>query len=400
MPSFSTVASIPDQGGKMDDLFELDALLHAEDKLMRQTMRRFTEQEIMPIISLAFEQAQFPVHCIDRLAELRVLGMTLPPHLGGLGVSATAYGLVCQELERADSGLRSFVSVQNALVIFPIVQFGSEAHQRRYLPKLISGEMIGCFGLTEPNSGSDPASMNTTATKVPGGYKLTGAKAWITNAPLADIAIVWAKSNEGIRGFIVERDFAHFEVRETKHKLSMRASSTGELIFNGCFVADDQLLPKTSIGLVAALQCLNEARFGIAFGAIGAAMACYEIALSYTKTRWQFGKPLAARQLVQHDLVAMLEAIIKSQLVNLQLARLKDAGHLQFPAVSMAKMSNTREALKVARLARNLLGANGISLEYHVIRHLNNLETVFTYEGTDIIHQLIIGKHITGHDAF
>jgi glutaryl-CoA dehydrogenase len=384
----------------MEDFFELDGLLSAEEKLAQNTIRKFVDAEVMPVIGQAFEAGNFPLDFIERLAELRVLGMSLPTSHGGLGVNPCAYGLVCQELERGDSGLRSFVSVQNALVIFPIFQFGSDAQQKKYLPKLINGDMIGCFGLTEPGSGSDPSSMTTHAKKVEGGYRLSGAKAWITNAPLADIAIVWAKTSDGIRGFIVERDFDGFVVHETKHKLSMRASSTGELVFDECFVPEENMLPKSTIGLAAALQCLSEARFGIAFGATGAARHCYEIALDYAVKRTQFNKPIASCQLVQRDLVHMLESIVKSQLMNIHLARRKERGHAHFSMISMAKMSNTREALTVARLARNILGANGISLEYQVIRHMVNLETLFTYEGTDNIHQLIIGKHITGLDAF
>lgn len=384
----------------MEDLLLIDRGFCAEEKLMRTTIKKFVEAEVLPVINQAFEQGQFPLEFIDRLAELRVLGMTLPTEFGGLNAKATAYGVVCQELERADSGLRSFVSVQNALVIFPIFKFGSDEQRKKFLPHLVSGNMVGCFGLTESNSGSDPSSMKTHADKVPGGYKLTGSKAWITNAPIADIAIVWAKTEDGIRGFIVERDFKGFSTSETKHKLSMRASSTGELRFDECFVPDENLLPNSHVGLAAALQCLSEARFGIAWGATGAAMQCYEIALDYTCKRVQFNKPIASCQLVQKDLVAMYESIVKSQLLNIHVARLKEDGLAHFSTISLAKMSNTREALDVARKARNLLGANGISLEYHVIRHMANLETVFTYEGTDNIHHLIVGKLLTGLDAF
>ncbi len=384
----------------MDDFLILDSLLSTEEKLLRTTVRKFVDATVLPVIGQAFEAGQFPPHFIEELAALRLLGMTLPKEYGGLDISAMSYGLICQELERGDSGLRSFVSVQNALVIFPIFKFGSDKQKKTYLPKLVGAELIGCFGLTEPNSGSDPASMQTHADKVSGGYRLNGTKAWITNAPIADIAVVWAKTSDGIRGFIVERDFKGFTVNETKHKLSMRASSTGELIFDNCFVPEENLLPKTDAGLSCALQCLTEARFGIAFGATGAAIACYNIALDYAKARTQFGKPIAAHQLIQKDLVTMFESIAKSQLLNFHVARLKDQHHANYAAVSLAKMSNAREALNVARMARNILGANGISLEFQVIRHMANLETVFTYEGTDNIHHLIIGKEITGHAAF
>jgi len=384
----------------MTDFLAIDNRLSAEEKLMRNTMRRFVDLEVTPIIGQAFESAQFPLSLIDQLAELRVFGMTLPEEYGGINANEIAYGLVCQELERGDSALRSFASVQNALSMFPIFRFGSDEQKKRYLKKMAQGKLVGCFGLTEPDSGSDPASMKTHAEKVPNGYVLSGNKAWITNAPLADIAIVWSKTNEGIRGFIVERDFKGFSVLETKHKLSMRASSTGELIFDECFVPDENLLPGTHIGLSAALQCLSEARYGIAWGAMGAAMACYEIALLYAKNRVQFQKPIAACQLVQKDLVTMLCEIVKGQLLNIQVGRLKDQGAAEFQMISLAKMNNASEALKIARLARNILGGNGISLEFHVIRHMANLETVFTYEGTDNIHHLIIGKHLTGLSAF
>lgn len=384
----------------MEDFLHFDSLLSDEEKLVRDNIRRFVDAEVTPLMMDAFESAHFPVHLIKRLAELQIFGMTLPESQGGAGANSIAYGLVCQELERGDSGLRSFVSVQNALCIFPINQFGSEAQKKRYLPQMVRGELIGCFGLTEPNAGSDPGSMETKAVKVKGGFSLSGSKAWITNAPIASVAVVWAKTEDGIRGFLVDKGSKGFSVKESKHKLSMRASLTGELHFDDCFVPDSQLLPGTSIGLVAALKCLNEARYGIAWGAMGAAHACYEIALEYAKQRSQFGAPLATRQLVQKDLVEMLTHIVKGQLLNFQVARLKDTGQAAFPMISMAKMNGARDALTVARLARNILGANGISLEYHVIRHMTNLETVFTYEGTDNIHHLIIGKHVTGLDAF
>lgn len=384
----------------MDDFIDIDRLLSDEEKLVRSTMRHFVDKEVTPFMAEAFEMAQFPRDLIERLADLRVLGMTLPAEFGGVHANEISYGLTCQELERGDSALRSFVSVQNALCMFPIFRFGSDYQRNRYLKKMAEGKLIGCFSLTEPDSGSDPASMTTHAVKVPNGYLLSGSKAWITNAPIADLAIVWAKTDDGIRGFIVERDFLGFLAIETKHKLSMRASSTGELKFDECFVPDENLLPGTHIGLAAALQCLSEARYGIAWGAIGSAMACYEMALSYAGTRIQFKKPIAACQLIQKDLVDMLTIIVKGQLLNIHLGRLKDDNHAKFHMISLAKMSNTKDALDVARLARNILGANGISLEFHVVRHMANLETVFTYEGTDNIHHLIIGKHITGHSAF
>jgi glutaryl-CoA dehydrogenase len=384
----------------VEDFVHFDGLLSQEEILARDNVRRFVDAEVTPLMLNAFESAQFPTQLIKRLADLRIFGMTLPENLGGAGANSVVYGLVCQELERGDSGLRSFVSVQNALSMFPIAQFGSDAHRKRYLAKMAAGEMLGCFGLTEPNAGSDPGAMETKAKKVEGGYQLNGSKAWITNAPIADVAIVWAKTEDGIRGFLVEKGTPGFTSKESKHKLSMRASCTGELFFQDCFVPDENLLPGTSTGLVAALKCLSEARYGIAWGAMGAAQACYEIALDYAKTRVQFGAPLGTRQLIQKDLVEMLNHIVKAQLLNLQVGRLKDAKKVSFPMISLAKMNGARDALTVARLARNILGGNGISLEYHVIRHMANLETVFTYEGTDNIHHLIVGKHITGLDAF
>lgn len=384
----------------MDDFLHLDRLLSSEEKLMRNTIRRFVDDEVTPIMADAFEKGQFPLHLIERLADLRILGMTLPEEYGGIAARDLSYGLVCQELERGDSALRSFVSVQNALGMFPIARYGSEEQKNRYLKKMAKGELISCFGLTEPDAGSDPSSMKTFAKNVDGGYILNGSKCWITNAPIADIAIVWSKTDEGIRGFIVERDFNGFSVHETKHKLSMRASSTGELHFSECFIPQENLLPRTSKGLSAALSCLSEARFGIAFGALGAAMACYEIALRYARERMQFGKPLASCQLIQKDLVDMMDQITKGQLLNFHLGRLKEENVLEHQMISLGKMTNAREALAIARMARNILGANGISLEFDVIRHMANLETVFTYEGTDNIHHLIIGKHLTGSSAF
>jgi glutaryl-CoA dehydrogenase len=385
----------------MDDLFCFDDTLTADEKFIRDTVRRFVDDKVIPIMPECFETGRFPRELIPELAKLGVLGMTLPAEQGGAGANDVAYGLVCQELERGDSGIRSFVSVQSSLCMYPIFAYGSEEQRKRFLPLMAQGKLIGCFGLTEPDAGSDPASMKTTATPVKGGFKLNGSKMWITNATIADLAIVWAKVGaNGVRGFIVEKSFAGFSTREIKHKLSLRASVTGELIFEDCFVPEGNLLPGTEKGLVAALGCLTKARFGIAFGAIGAAMACYECALGYTKERKQFDKPLASFQLIQYSLVNMLAEIVKAQGLNLQLARLQEKGKGHYAMVSMAKMNACREALKIAREARNLLGANGISLEYPIIRHMNNLESVFTYEGTDNMHHLIVGRHITGLDAF
>jgi glutaryl-CoA dehydrogenase len=347
-----------------------------------------------------FEKAEFPKILIKKLANLGLFGMTLPENYGGSGASQVAYGLACQELEKGDSGLRSFVSVQSSLCMYPIFAYGTEEQKQRFLPKMAQGELIGCFGLTEPDIGSDPGSMKTRATREKGGWRLKGAKMWITNATIADLAIVWAKEGENVRGFIVERGFEGFHTNEIKHKMSLRASITGEIVLEDCFVPEKNYLPGSEKGLTAALGCLTKARYGIAWGAMGAAMACYEIALRYAKERMQFGKPIGSFQLIQTALVNMLTEITKAQTLNLQLGRLHDQNRASFVMVSMAKMNACKEALKIAREARNILGANGISLEYHVIRHMNNLESVFTYEGTDNMHHLIVGKHITGLNAF
>lgn len=384
----------------MEDFLLLDEQLSDEEKLVRDTVRRFVDEEVTPLMLDAYDKAYFPKELIQRSAELGLLGITLPEVYGGANANYVTYGLVCQEIERGDSGLRSFVSVQSSLCMYPIFAYGTEEQKKRFLPDMCKGKVIGCFGLTEPDAGSDPSSMRTVAKKVEGGWRLTGSKMWITNAPIADIAIVWAKTAEGVRGFIVEKEFKGFTRNEIKHKMSLRASSTGELVFEDCFVPDANYLPGSEKGLAAPLGCLTQARYGIAWGAMGAAMACFEIALNYTKDRQQFDKPLASFQLIQKDLADMFAEIVKAQCLNLQLGRLKDQGKATFSMVSLAKMNGCREALKIARMARNLLGGNGISLEYHVIRHMTNLESVFTYEGTDNVHHLIIGKHITGLNAF
>lgn len=384
----------------MDDLLLIDDLLTSEEKLIRDTVRRFVDEEVTPIMADAYEKGHFPRELVTRLAELGLLGMTLPAEYGGSEANYVAYGLVCQELERGDSGLRSFASVQSSLCIYPIYAYGSEQQKKRFLADMAAGKVIGCFGLTEPDAGSDPASMRTVAKKVAGGWSLTGSKMWITNAPFADIAIVWAQTDQGIRGFIVEKEFKGFTRNEIKHKMSLRASSTGELVMEDCFVPDANLLPGSEKGLAAPLGCLSQARYGIGWGAMGAAMACYEIALAYSKERKQFSKPIASFQLIQKDLVTIFTEIVKAQLLNLRVGRLKDENKSDFNMISLIKMNGCREALKIARMARNILGGNGISLEYHVIRHMTNLESVFTYEGTDNIHHLILGKYLTGIAAF
>ena len=384
----------------MEDFLFLDEVLTEEERLIRDTVRQFVEAEVIPLMADAYENAKFPEGLIPKIAKLGLLGLTLPAEYGGAGASAISYGLVCQELERGDSSLRSFVSVQNSLCMFPIFKFGTNAQKQKYLPLMVQGKCIGCFGLTEPDAGSDPNSMKTSAKKVDGGWLLNGSKQWITNATIADIAIVWAKTDKGIRGFIVEKDFPGFKRQEIHKKMSLRASNTGELSFTDCLVPDSHYLSGSDIGLKAPLNCLTEARYGIAWGAMGAAMACYEAALQYCKTRKQFNKPLASFQLIQKDLVSMFLEIEKSIWFNLRLGQLKERKEASFAMVSLAKLNACKEALKIARMARNLLGANGISLEYHVIRHMENLESVFTYEGTDNIHHLIVGQYLTGIDAF
>uniref|UniRef100_UPI0038B8332B acyl-CoA dehydrogenase family protein n=1 Tax=Legionella tunisiensis TaxID=1034944 RepID=UPI0038B8332B len=368
--------------------------------MIRDSVARFVSHDVIPLMTESFEHAQFPKQLIKKSAELGLLGLTLPAQYGGAEASYVAYGLVCQELERGDSGLRSFVSVQSSLCMYPIFRYGSEEQKMRFLPAMAAGEIVGCFGLTEPDSGSDPASMRTTAQKVTGGWRLNGAKMWITNAPIADIAIVWAKTDEGVRGFIVEKEFKGFSSPEIKYKMSLRASITGELVFEDVFVPEANLLPKSDKGLGAALSCLSQARYGIAWGAMGAARACFDITRDYLLERKQFDKPLASFQLIQKELADMYSEIIKAQCLNLQIGRLKEQQRETPAMISLAKGNACREALKIARNCRNLLGGNGISLEYHVIRHMLNLESVFTYEGTDNVHTLVLGRHITGINAF
>jgi len=384
----------------MDDLLLLDDQLQDEERLIRDSVARFVTDEVRPVMALAFDEARFPVEFIKKIAALGLFGATMPKAYGGADVSYVAYGLICQELERGDSALRSFVSVQSSLCMYPILRFGSKEQKEKFLPAMAKGELIGCFGLTEPDSGSDPASMRTYAKKVPGGWRLNGAKMWITNAPIADLAIVWAKTEAGIRGFIVEKEFAGFQAREIHLKMSLRASITGELIFEDVFIPEENLLQGTDKGLGAALACLSQARFGIAWGAMGAAMDCFDITRDYTLNRRQFDKPIASFQLIQQDLADMYTEILKAQCLNLRIGRLKDAGQDTPVMISLAKRNACREALEIARKCRNILGGNGISLEYHVIRHMLNLESVFTYEGTDNVHTLVLGRHITGISAF
>jgi len=379
------------------DYFGVEELLTEEERMARDVVREFVEAEVIPIIEQHYREGTFPLHLVPRLGELGLLGANL--HGYGLPeVGNVAYGLIMQELERGDSGIRSFASVQGALVMYPILTFGTEEQKAHWIPALAKGEKVGCFGLTEPDFGSDPGGMTTKAVQQGDAYILNGTKLWITNGSIADVAVVWAKLDGTIRGFLVEKGTPGFSANEIHGKLSFRASITSELHFEDCRVPTSSLLPGTE-GLKSALMCLNQARYTIAWGAVGAAMACYDTALHYAKSRVQFGKPIASFQLIQKKLVWMLTEITKAQLLCLQLGRLKDAGTLRHTQVSMAKMNNAEKALEIARMARDILGAAGIVDEYPVFRHLCNLETVSTYEGTHDIHTLIIGRDITGLDA-
>lgn len=378
---------------------EEDNLLTSEEIEIRDTVRDFVTEEIFPVLQDANRGEKFPMELIPRFAEMGLLGSTIQGY-GCAGLGHVAYGLVMQELERGDSGIRSFCSVQGALVMYPIYAYGSEEQKNKYLPKLAKGELIGCFGLTEPDAGSNPGGMLTKAEKVPGGYKLNGNKMWITNGSIADIAVVWARLNGEVRGFIVEKGTKGFSTTLTKGKFSLRVSVTSELHMHDCVVPEDAILPN-GVGLKAPLGCLTQARYGIAWGVLGAANHCFHTALHYAKDRVIFdGKPLAAYQLAQAKLVKMAQEITKGKLLVVQAGRLKEAGKLQPHHVSMIKMNNCKLALEVAREARDMLGGNGIVDEYPVIRHMMNLETVNTYEGTEDIHRLVIGQQLTGIAAF
>jgi glutaryl-CoA dehydrogenase len=381
------------------DAFGWEGLLTEEERMVRDMVRAFTTRDVMPIIDEADRNCRFPAELLPTMAELGLFGPTLPEEYGCAGANNVMYGLMMQELERADSGLRSFMSVQSALVMYPIHRWGSEAQKREHLPKLARADEIGCFGLTEPDHGSDPAGMITRADRTTDGYVLNGAKMWITNGSIADIAVVWAKLDGEVRGFIVPKGTPGFTAPEMKGKHSLRASVTSELVLQDCHIPENALLPE-ACGLKAPLTCLTQARYGIAWGATGAAMACYETAVRYARSRRQFGRPIASFQLVQEKLAYMITEITKAQLLNIQLGRLKDAGTSTFVQVSLAKRNNVDTALNIARMARDILGANGITDEYPVMRHMNNLESVRTYEGTHDIHTLIIGREVTGFQAF
>ncbi len=379
------------------NFMDSDDLFTEEEIMVRDTVRDFVSKEIIPTLQTSNRTERFPTQLIPRFGELGLMGSTIQGY-GCPGISAVSYGLVMQELERGDSGIRSFCSVQGGLVMFPIYTYGSEEQKEKYLPRLATAEIIGCFGLTEPDAGSNPGGMLTRAEKVKGGYKLNGNKMWITNGCISDIAVVWAKLDGEVRGFIIEKDFKGFSTSKMEGKFSLRVSVTSELHMEDCFVPEENILPK-GIGLKAPLSCLSQARYGIAWGVLGAANACYHQALNYSKERTIFDKPLAAYQLAQAKLVKMVQEITKGQLLALQLGRLKEKGSLQHHQISLAKMNNCKIALEVSREARDMLGANGIIDEYPVIRHMINLETVNTYEGTEDIHRLIIGREITGENA-
>ncbi len=380
------------------DLYDLDPLLSDEERMVRQTVREFVDSELLPVIREAWEIGKLPQSLVPKIAEMGLLGATLQGY-GCAGMNSVAYGLCMQELERGDSGIRSFASVQSALVMYPIHAFGSEPQKDKFLPKLQKAELIGCFGLTEPDFGSNPGGMKTRAVRKGDRWILNGNKMWITNSPLAHVAVVWAKVDDVVHGFLVERGMKGFETPEIKGKLSLRASDTGEIVLRDCEVPEENRLPGTQ-GLKSALSCLNQARYGIAWGAVGAAMGCYEEALDYAKQRVQFTKPIAGYQLVQAKLVEMASEITKAQLLCLQLGRLKDQGKSTFIQVSIAKRNNVHQALHIARVARDILGGNGILNEYSAMRHSCNLESVYTYEGTHDIHTLIIGEHLTGLPAY
>lgn len=381
------------------DFLDIDSLLSDEERLLRGTVRELVEREIVPNVADWWEEGTLPQEVLAKsFGDIGLLGMHLEGY-GCAGTSATAYGLACLELEAGDSGIRSFVSVQGSLVMFPIWKFGSEEQKQEWLPRMATGEVIGCFGLTEPDSGSDPASMRTHARRDGGDWIVNGSKMWITNGSIADVAVVWARTDAGIRGFLIPTDTPGFSAPEIKKKASLRASVTSELILEDVRVPDEFVLPGVS-SMRGPLSCLNEARFGIAFGAIGAARACFETALDYSMERHQFDRPIASFQMTQKKLVEMMVAVQRGTLLALHLGRRKDAGKLSPEQVSFGKFDNVRNALEVARTARSILGANGITLEYPVMRHMANLETVFTYEGTNEIHTLVMGQALTGLSAF
>jgi glutaryl-CoA dehydrogenase len=389
----------------MLDFFNIDSLLSEEERAVRASVRAFVDEHVMPVIGTCYVEGRFPREIVPKMAELGVYGANLPEEYGCAGLNNVAYGLIMQELERGDSGVRSFASVQGALAMYPIYAFGSEEQRQKYLPKMAAGEVIGCFGLTEPDYGSNPSGMITMAREQNDGtWLLNGAKMWITNGSTAQIAVVWAKTNgdandSSIRGFVVPTNSKGFKAKDQKGKLSLRASDTSELVFQDVCLPADALLPKSG-GLKSPLMCLTQARYGISWGAVGAAMACFEEAVSYSKTRVMFDRPIGGFQIQQERLADMLTEIVKGQLVSLHLGRLKDAGTFTPQQVSLAKRNNVSMATDIAREARRLLGANGILAEYSAMRHMENLESVYTYEGTHDVHSLVLGQAVTGLNAF
>jgi glutaryl-CoA dehydrogenase len=389
----------------MLDFFDIDSALSEEERAVRDSVRRFVDERVLPIIGEAYVQGRFPRELVPELAELGVFGANQPEEYGCAGLNNVQYGLIMQELERGDSGVRSFASVQGALAMYPIYAFGSEEQKRRWLPRMAAGEVIGCFGLTEPDYGSNPSGMITMAREqADGSWLLNGSKMWITNGSTANIAVVWAKTNgdpsdKSIRGFVVPTDSAGFKAKDQKGKLSLRASDTSELVFQDVRLPADAILPNSG-GLKSPLMCLTQARYGISWGALGAAMACFEEALDYAQNRVMFDRPIGGFQIQQQRLADMLTEIVKAQLVSLHLGRLKDAGSFTPQQVSLAKRNNVSMATDIAREARRLLGGNGILAEYGAMRHMANLESVYTYEGTHDVHGLILGQDITGLGAF
>ena len=381
------------------DLYDVRSLLSEEERAVQDTVARFTDERVLPIIGDCFDQGRFPKELIPEIASLGLLGSSLPEEYGCAGLNGVSYGLICQELERGDSGIRSFVSVQSSLCMYPIYAYGSDEQRREWLPRMATGEVIGCFGLTEPHGGSDPANMKTHAKKDGGDWVINGAKMWITNGNVAQIAIVWAQTADGIQGFIVPTDTPGFTAQEIHKKMSLRASVTSALFLDNVRVPDSARLPNVK-GLKGPLGCLTQARYGITWGPIGAAIACFSEANEYAKNRVLFGRPIAANQAVQLKLADMARRITLAQLLSLQLGRLKDAGNMQPAQVSLAKWNNVRMAIDIARECRDILGGAGITTEHGAIRHALNLESVITYEGTETVHQLVIGREVTGINAF
>ena len=381
------------------DLFDVQSLLTADERMVRDSVARLVDERVLPGIRSHFDNHTFPREIVPELAALGLFGSSLEGY-GCAGLNSVSYGVICQELERGDSGIRSFVSVQSSLCMYPIYAYGNEEQRQKYLPGMAAGELIGCFCLTEPHGGSDPANMKTTARRRGTDWVINGSKMWITNSPIADLAVVWAMTEEGMRGFILEKGTPGFTVQEIQHKFSLRASLTGAVFFDDVVVPAANLLPGTTVGLKAPLGCLTQARFGITWGVIGAAQACLQEAIRYTADRVLFNRPLAANQLVQVRLAEMARKITTAQLLSLQLGRLKDAGNMNPTQVSLAKWNNVRIAIDIARDARDLLGGSGISAEYVPIRHALNLESVITYEGTESVHQLTVGRALTGINAF